>query len=113
MRTHRTGTESAPARRSGNRILPGYVHPGLHYLGYFAGTGMAHPHHARRGYGRRLEGQYSSASRTMILPICETGEPVLRRPARELTAGEIHSAPIQELIAHMFETMYNAPGVGL
>ena len=38
---------------------------------------------------------------------------VLRRPCRELTPGEIVSAPIQELIASMFETMRAAPGVGL
>jgi peptide deformylase len=49
----------------------------------------------------------------MILPICETGEPVLRRRARELTPEEILSAPMRELIEHMFETMHHAPGVGL
>jgi peptide deformylase len=49
----------------------------------------------------------------MILPIFETGDPVLRSYARELTAEEILSPYIQELIAHMFQTMYRAPGVGL
>jgi peptide deformylase len=38
---------------------------------------------------------------------------VLRRPSRELTPDEIISAPIQELIGSMFETMRAAPGVGL
>jgi peptide deformylase len=38
---------------------------------------------------------------------------VLRRPCRELTPSEIVSAPIQELIGSMFETMLAAPGVGL
>jgi peptide deformylase len=38
---------------------------------------------------------------------------VLRRPSRELTPDEIVSAPIQELIGSMFETMRAAPGVGL
>jgi len=38
---------------------------------------------------------------------------VLRRPSRELTPDEIVSAPIQELIASMYETMRAAPGVGL
>src|ERR1700691_4435311 len=38
---------------------------------------------------------------------------VLRRPCRELTPDEIISAPVQELIGSMFETMRAAPGVGL
>ena len=49
----------------------------------------------------------------MVLKLCEVGELVLRRPCRELTPGEILSAPIQDLIASMFETMRAAPGVGL
>jgi peptide deformylase len=49
----------------------------------------------------------------VILKLCEAGEIVLRRPCPELTPGEIVSAPIQELIASMFETMRAAPGVGL
>jgi len=49
----------------------------------------------------------------MVLPIREAGEIVLRRPARELTAGEIVSPEMQSLIADMFETMRAAPGVGL
>src|ERR1700691_3514049 len=38
---------------------------------------------------------------------------VLRRPCRELTPDEIISAPVQELIGSMYETMRGAPGVGL
>lgn len=49
----------------------------------------------------------------MVLSIYEAGEIVLRQPARELTADEIRSAEIQELIASMYETMRAAPGVGL
>lgn len=49
----------------------------------------------------------------MILPICQTGDPVLRHRARALTPEEILSAPMQDLIASMFETMRAAPGVGL
>jgi peptide deformylase len=49
----------------------------------------------------------------MILKICETGEPVLRRRARPLTADEIVSESTQALIESMFETMRSAPGVGL
>jgi peptide deformylase len=47
------------------------------------------------------------------LKIIQTGEPVLREPARPLTAAEIRSAEIQRLIADMRETMRDAPGVGL
>jgi peptide deformylase len=43
----------------------------------------------------------------------QTGEPVLRQPARPLTRKEILSAEIQRLIADMHETMTDAPGVGL
>ena len=49
----------------------------------------------------------------MILKIVQVGEPVLRRPARPLSRDEILSPAIQELIAHMRDTMRDAPGVGL
>jgi peptide deformylase len=49
----------------------------------------------------------------MILKIRQTGDLVLRRPARTLTREEILSAPVQELIAAMTHTMRDAPGVGL
>lgn len=49
----------------------------------------------------------------MVLPICEAGEIVLRRPARELTPAKIISPEMQSLIADMFDTMRAAPGVGL
>lgn len=49
----------------------------------------------------------------MKLKIWQTGEAVLRRPSRALTAGEIVGRPVQELIAAMRETMRDAPGVGL
>jgi peptide deformylase len=49
----------------------------------------------------------------MTLRIYEAGEIVLRQAARELTAEEILSAEIQEVIASMYETMRAAPGVGL
>jgi peptide deformylase len=47
------------------------------------------------------------------LKIAQVGEPVLRHRARDLTAQEIVSPDIQQLIAHMKETMHDAPGVGL
>ena len=49
----------------------------------------------------------------MRLQIAQIGEEVLRAPARELSREEILSARTQELIAHMRDTMRNAPGVGL
>jgi peptide deformylase len=47
------------------------------------------------------------------LKIVQTGEPVLRQPARPLTPQEILSDEIQRLIRDMHETMTDAPGVGL
>jgi peptide deformylase len=47
------------------------------------------------------------------LKILQTGEPVLRQEARPLTAQEIADPAVQELIAHMRDTMRDAPGVGL
>jgi len=46
-------------------------------------------------------------------PIFQTGHPVLRSEARELTRDEIKSAQIQELIENMRESMRLATGVGL
>jgi peptide deformylase len=47
------------------------------------------------------------------LKIVQTGDPVLRQTARPLTPEEIAHPAIQELIAHMRDTMWDAPGVGL
>ena len=49
----------------------------------------------------------------MLIEIRRTGELVLRQKARNLTPEEVTSSPIQDLIASMFETMREAPGVGL
>ena len=49
----------------------------------------------------------------MIFDIVQVGDPVLRRPARPLSRHEIGTPFVQELIASMRETMYDAPGVGL
>lgn len=49
----------------------------------------------------------------MILPIVQTGNPVLRRVGRELTVDEIKSPAIQKLVESMRDTMRAAPGVGL
>jgi peptide deformylase len=49
----------------------------------------------------------------MRLKIVQVGEAVLRERAKELTAAEIRSREMQELIEWMRETMHDAPGVGL
>lgn len=49
----------------------------------------------------------------MRLKIAQVGEAVLRAQARALSPKEIGSIEIQQLIAHMKETMRDAPGVGL
>jgi peptide deformylase len=49
----------------------------------------------------------------MRLKIVQAGEPVLRQSARPLSAEEIQMPAMRELLAHMRETMRDAPGVGL
>lgn len=46
----------------------------------------------------------------MILPIRAYGDPVLKRVAKDIEPGH---PGLQQLIADMFETMYEANGVGL
>lgn len=46
----------------------------------------------------------------MIYPIIAYGDPILRKVTREIQEGEIN---IREIAENMFETMYNASGVGL
>lgn len=46
----------------------------------------------------------------MILPIVAYGDPVLKKVAEEIDSDY---PGLQQLIADMFETMYNATGVGL
>lgn len=46
----------------------------------------------------------------MVLPIVAYGDPVLKRKAKEIPKDFPN---LQELIDNMFETMYNANGVGL
>lgn len=47
------------------------------------------------------------------LPIVQAGMPVLRQPMRTLSAVEILSPAIQQLIVRLRDTMHAAPGVGL
>jgi peptide deformylase len=46
----------------------------------------------------------------MIYPIIAYGDPVLRKETRDIEKGEID---VKKLAEDMFETMYNASGVGL
>ena len=48
-----------------------------------------------------------------ILKIARMGHPVLRKKARPLEPSEIKSAPIQQLIDDMLETMAEYRGIGL
>lgn len=50
---------------------------------------------------------------SVVLKIFQAGAPVLRQKARPLTADEIRSASVRQLIELMRQTMYDAPGVGL
>jgi peptide deformylase len=47
------------------------------------------------------------------LEIVQAGDPILRQPARPLSAKEIVSKEIRTLIESMRDCMYEAPGVGL
>ena len=46
----------------------------------------------------------------MILPIVAYGDPVLKKEAEEIDKDY---PDLENLISNMFETMYNAKGVGL
>lgn len=48
-----------------------------------------------------------------IRKIAQMGEPVLRRPTRELSLDELSSIDVQRLIDDMIETMRDADGAGL
>lgn len=49
----------------------------------------------------------------MLLPIVQTGDPVLRRPADPVDPASIGTKEFRELVTNMVETMRAAPGVGL
>ena len=56
---------------------------------------------------------YDPGMPLMKLQIVQTGNPILRQVGRNLSAEEIRSPAIQELIGLMREAMREAPGVGL
>ncbi|HEX3772475.1 MAG TPA: peptide deformylase [Polyangiaceae bacterium] len=45
--------------------------------------------------------------------IATIGHPVLREPARDLSRAELASAPVQQLVADMVDTMRDASGAGI
>jgi len=55
----------------------------------------------------------SQSTNKVRLKIAQAGEVVLRQIARPLTREEVVSAPVQDLLELMRQTMYDAPGVGL
>ncbi|OEZ01090.1 MULTISPECIES: peptide deformylase [Stenotrophomonas] len=48
-----------------------------------------------------------------LLPILEFPDPRLRTKAARIDAAEVTTPAFQELIDNMFQTMYEAPGIGL
>src|ERR1700739_4568242 len=48
-----------------------------------------------------------------VRPIITDGHPTLRKVAKKVDRAEIDDPLFQQLIDDMFETMYDAPGVGL
>lgn len=48
-----------------------------------------------------------------LLHILKYPDPRLKKKAQELDISAIHSSQTKNIIQNMFETMYNAPGVGL
>ncbi len=49
----------------------------------------------------------------MIRKIAQMGEPVLRRPTREVSVVELASPAVQSLIDDMIDTMHDADGAGI
>jgi peptide deformylase len=49
----------------------------------------------------------------MTLKIAQLGQPVLRQPTEEVSAGELHSTAFQQLIDDMLETLAQEKGAGL
>src|SRR5215211_2569557 len=48
-----------------------------------------------------------------VLKIAKLGNPILRKVAQPVSPRDIGSAPFQQLIDDMFETMRDEPGIGL
>ncbi|MCA0393307.1 MAG: peptide deformylase [Proteobacteria bacterium] len=48
-----------------------------------------------------------------LLPILEYPHPRLRTVARPVDAAQLHDSAFQRLLDDMFQTMYEAPGIGL
>jgi peptide deformylase len=50
---------------------------------------------------------------TMLLKLYQTGQPVLRSPAKPVTKHQLSSQHVQTVIDFMISTLRDAPGVGL
>lgn len=49
----------------------------------------------------------------MLLKLYQTGQPILRKPAKSVSREELASGHVQEVIDYMVATLHDAPGVGL
>ena len=66
-----------------------------------------------RGRGRRGARRADPDAGMTVLPVVTVGDPVLRERAREVTAEELGSEPVQRLIDDMIETKRAANGAGI
>lgn len=48
-----------------------------------------------------------------VLPLVHVGDPVLRRPAREVTPDELATPEVQQLVDDLVDTMRDANGAGI
>ncbi len=84
-----------------------------------ADPGMGVIRHADAGYERAAGGRCrarragADAGSMTVLELREIGDPVLREPAREVSAAELASAEVQALIDDMIETKRAANGAGI
>src|SRR4029450_243573 len=76
---------------------------------YKSGAGAPHSKELRVVERPRSAAPYEA----MTLEIVQTGNPVLRRVARQMSVDEIRSDSTTRLIEQMRDTMRAAPGVGL
>src|SRR4051812_41423641 len=49
----------------------------------------------------------------MLLKLYQTGQPILRKPAKRLTRQDLATKHVQDVIDFMINTLRDAPGVGL
>jgi peptide deformylase len=49
----------------------------------------------------------------MLLKLYQTGQPILRKPAKRVSKQLLHTQKVQDIIDFMIDTLRDAPGVGL